>query len=88
VDNVSHSEFTLIEVFANDRPGLLYAISRELFEAGCSIWRAKIGTFLDQVVDVFYVTDRAGRKIVDSEHLQKLRRNLIEVLQAGPECEA
>ncbi|MGQ9505159.1 MAG: HD domain-containing protein [Thermogutta sp.] len=86
-DNVSHSDFTLIEVFANDRPGLLYAISRELFEAGCAIWRAKIGTFLDQVVDVFYVTDRSGQKILDSERLQKLRRNLMQVLQATPETD-
>lgn len=82
IDNASHSDFTLIEVFANDRPGLLYAISRELFEAGCSIWRAKIGTFLDQVVDVFYVTNHEGQKLVDSDYLQRLRRNLLRVVQS------
>ncbi len=81
IDNVSHSDFTLIEVFANDRPGLLYAISRELFKAGCSVWRAKIGTFLDQVVDVFYVTDHKGQKLVDSECIQRLRANLLQVVQ-------
>jgi len=85
IDNMSHSDFTLIEVFANDRPGLLYAISRELFEAGCSIWRAKIGTFLDQVVDVFYVTDLKGRKLSDPDHLQRLRGNLLRVVQSGAE---
>ncbi|HQF14757.1 MAG TPA: HD domain-containing protein [Thermogutta sp.] len=83
IDNVSHSDFTLIEVFANDRPGLLYAISRELFKAGCFIWRAKIGTFLDQVVDVFYVTDQKGQKLLDPEHVQILRANLLQVVQSG-----
>jgi hypothetical protein len=41
---------------------LLYAITRELFELGLSVARAKIGTFLDQVVDVFYVTDQQNGK--------------------------
>ncbi len=59
-DNSTSSRFTIIDVITLDRTGLLYAITRTLFEMELSVWRAKIGTFLDQVVDVFYVTDRAG----------------------------
>ena len=45
--------------------GLLYTITRTLFELELSVSVAKIGTYLDQVVDVFYVTDQDGRKITD-----------------------
>ena len=57
-DNSTSDRYTIIDVFTLDRTGLLYAITRTLFELGLSVWRAKIGTYLDQVVDVFYVTDQ------------------------------
>ena len=44
------------------------------------MWRAKIGTFLDQVVDVFYVTDRQDRKVNDQGRLDEIRRRLIDVI--------
>ena len=44
-----------------------------LFELGLSVGRAKIGTFLDQVVDVFYVTDQQDRKIKDDRRLEEIR---------------
>ena len=43
--------------------------------------RAKIGTFLDQVVDVFYVTDQQERKIKDQGRLEEIRRRLLEVVE-------
>lgn len=80
-DNHSHSEFTIIEIFTNDRPGLLYEVSRFLYQEKCFIWRAKIGTFLDQVVDVFYVTDEEGQKILSGERLAHMRNGLLKVIQ-------
>ena len=52
----------IVDIFTHDRTGLLYTITRTLFELGLSVWRAKIGTYLDQVVDVFYVTDQRGQQ--------------------------
>ena len=69
------------DVFAMDRRGLLYTITRTLFELGYSVWRAKIGTFLDQVVDVFYVTDQGGQRVEDPERLQRTRERLLEVIR-------
>ena len=43
--------------------------------------RAKIGTFLDQVVDVFYVTDRQDRKIKDERRLEEIRQRLLQVVE-------
>ncbi len=53
---------TVIEVSTIDRRGLLYWLARTLHDLRLVIRFAKIGTHLDQVVDVFYVTERDGQK--------------------------
>ena len=77
LDNGTSERFTIIDVFAHDRIGLLYTITRTLFELGLSVSLAKIGTYLDQVVDVFYVTDQAGNKIAAEERRQEIRDRLL-----------
>ena len=57
IDNQSSDFFTLIEVFADDRVGLLYEITRALFDLRLDIRIAKIATKVDQIADVFYVRD-------------------------------
>ena len=77
VDNESSDRYTIIDVFAHDRPGLLYAITRALFELELSVVQAKIATHFDQVLDVFFVTDAAGRKIQDGTRLTAIREHLL-----------
>ncbi len=79
-DNRFSDRYTIIDVFASDRTGLLYTIARAIFELGLSVSLAKIGTYLDQVVDVFYVTDTAGRKIDDDARLDQIRTRLLEAI--------
>ena len=79
-DNSTSEACTVLDIFAADRPGLLYRVARCLFELGLSVQRAKIGTFLDQVVDVFYVIDREGNKIEDEYRLQQIRMRLLEAI--------
>lgn len=81
VDNTSSEQYTIFDIFAHDRVGLLYAITRTLFECGLSVWRARIATHLDQVVDVFYVSDRAGHKITDAQRLETIRAQLLTVIE-------
>lgn len=87
-DNGTSAEHTIITVFAYDRMGLLYTISRTLFELGLSVHVAKIGTYLDQVVDVFYVTDQKGNKIRDEKQLHHIGHALTKALAAHAEQEA
>jgi [protein-PII] uridylyltransferase len=63
IDNESSSFFTIIEVFANDFPGLLFVVTDILFRCQLDVWVAKIATRVDQVVDVFYVRDFDGQKV-------------------------
>jgi len=76
IDNNSSDYATIIDVFAHDRPGLLYTISRAIFKLGLSVSLARIATHLDQVVDVFYVTDPDGGKIADEERISFVREQL------------
>ena len=79
-DNSTSDEYTLVTVFAYDRLGLLYAISRALHKADLSVSVAKIGTHLDQVVDVFQVTDRAGKKITETRVQQEIQAALFTAI--------
>lgn len=75
-DNEESELYTIIEVFAEDRPGLLYDITRTLADFEINISRAKIGMARDQVVDVFYTLDRNGQKIIDTPFEEEVKQAL------------
>jgi [protein-PII] uridylyltransferase len=81
IDNDSSEKFTVVDVFATDRRGLLYIIAATLLDLGLSVSLAKIATHIDQVLDVFYVTDREGRKLSD-ERLQLVQAALYSRIEA------
>ncbi len=85
VDNESSSFFTIIEVFAYDFPGLLYAITHTLFKLQLDIWVAQIATQVDQVVDVFYVRDFDGQKVDLPQQISAIKSALEQLLLRGPE---
>ena len=82
VDNTTSELYTIIDVFAHDRPGLLYKIARTIYDLGLSVALARIGTYLDQVVDVFYVTDAFGAKIQGDENYARIRNELLEAIES------
>ncbi len=88
IDNNTSDRYTIIDVFTADRTGLLYAIARSLFRSGLSVAVAKIGTYLDQVVDVFYVSDQAGGKITDEGRLSEIVNRLLSDLEEFELAEA
>jgi [protein-PII] uridylyltransferase len=79
-DTHTSDRCTILDVFAHDRPGLLYVLTRTLYELGLSVDVAKISTHLDQVVDVFYVTTSDGQKIADEPALAHIRDTLLSRL--------
>src|SRR6266550_386161 len=80
IDNEASDDFTIVEVFTEDRIGVLFTITYSLHQLGLSIHVAKISTNVDQVADVFYVTDEAGRKITDPYQVETTRRFLLQNL--------
>ena len=77
-DNEYSQHSTLIEIIAQDRPGLLYDISSTMAELGCNIEVAIIDTQGQTATDVFHVTC-AGTKL-DREHQKKIQAALLEQL--------
>jgi [protein-PII] uridylyltransferase len=84
VDNRSSEQFTVVDVFTQDRVGLLFAITHTLFKLGLIIHLARISTNADQALDVFYVSDGEGNKITGLERMRELRAALTERLEGKP----
>jgi [protein-PII] uridylyltransferase len=72
--------YTVIDVTTQDRLGLLYLITTTLFEMGINIHLAKVSTEATRAIDVFYVTDLMGEKIVDERAIEEIRSQLQTVL--------
>lgn len=88
VDNNASRTNTVIEVNGRDRPGLLSDVTRALTEANLQISSAKIATYGERAVDVFYVRDVFGMKVERPEKLAVIREKLMAALQDPLEDEA
>ena len=80
IDNKGSRRHTVVEVNARDRPGLLYRIARALREIKLQISSAKISTYGESFVDVFYVKDLFGLKIDSETRIQEIRNALLTAL--------
>lgn len=80
INNSSSDFYTIIEVHAQDRVGLLYKITRVMFELNLDIHLAKVSTNVDKVIDVFYVWDTYGQKLSDEEQISDIKRAIIVAL--------
>jgi [protein-PII] uridylyltransferase len=80
IDNEASDDFTIIEIFTEDRIGVLFTITHSLHQLGLLIHVAKISTNVDQVADVFYVTDQNGAKIDDAAAVETVREFLRQNL--------
>jgi [protein-PII] uridylyltransferase len=79
IDNQASRLYTIIEVYANDRPGLLYDITRTLADFEINIHRAKISSDRDQIVDVFYTLDNFSTKINNPSFQEEISRALLYI---------
>lgn len=77
IDNHLSERFTVIEINAIDRIGLLYDITDALGQAGLTIATAHIMTYGHNVVDVFYVKDIFGLKITHPAKLNHIRESVM-----------
>ena len=80
IDNITSTNFSLIEVNCKNSPGILYVITKTLAEQGVQINSASISTYGNRVMDIFYVKDLFGQKIRDENKLRKIKVELSKIL--------
>ncbi len=79
VENGASATSTVIEVRALDELGLLHRVTRAMFECDLDLVSARVTTLGSEVVDAFYVQNRAGEKVTDSASLARV----TEAIQAA-----
>jgi [protein-PII] uridylyltransferase len=74
-----HDRYTIIDVHSPDRLGFLYHVTNKMNELGLIIYFAKISTKGDDIVDSFYVLDRNGHKVSQSDY-ELIKSELTETI--------
>jgi [protein-PII] uridylyltransferase len=77
-DDQCSSHSTLLQVIAQDRPGLLHRISSHLSRHKCNIEIALIDTEGQMAIDVFYLTANGGK--LTRDHQKTLKSSLLDEL--------
>ena len=77
VDDRASPRHTVVEVFAKDRPGLLYSLARAMHGLGLGIALSKINTEGTKVADVFYVNELDGSKVAPGPRFKAIREALL-----------
>ena len=85
IDNKAHPTYTLVQIEAPDRVGLLYDLLTALEQEGTNIVLSRISTQKGAAIDTFYITDSSSRaKINDSHRMAALQRRLRSAIMGGP----
>jgi len=82
VDNTDSDRYSIVEVRAGDRLGLLFAITHALHESGLDIHLAKVDTIGHEVADAFYVLRRNGRRVEAPDEIERIRQHVLEQIAA------
>ncbi len=80
-DGQASSTATLVEIVAEDRPGLLYDLASAISSHGCNIEVVLIDTQAHKAIDVFYITANGGK--IDPEKQGRLEEALRQACELG-----
>ena len=84
IDNKTHPSYTLIEIQAPDRLGLLYDVLSSLDRENVLIPLSRINTQAGAAIDTLYVVDGANHaKISDSHRVRMIQQHLRTAILSG-----
>src|SRR6266581_7207046 len=84
IDNKTHPTYTLIEIQAPDRLGLLYDVLNCLDRENILIPLSRINTQAGAAIDTLYVVDGANHaKITDSHRIRMIQQHLKSAILSG-----
>jgi [protein-PII] uridylyltransferase len=79
VDNQVSSSLSVVDVYTQDRPGVLYTITKTLAQLSLDIQLSKVATEASRVADIFYLREATGEKL-SGERVDELTLALSEAL--------
>ena len=80
ISTAQHSQrYTVLELVAEDAPGLLYRVSRIISEHGIDVDLVLISTEGQKAIDVFHIT-RGGAKLTEDAEAA-LKADLLRMLK-------
>ncbi|GIX22615.1 MAG: hypothetical protein KatS3mg121_1398 [Gammaproteobacteria bacterium] len=82
-ERAADGRYTLMELIAGDRPGLLADVARTLYEFGLRVHDAKISTLGETAENIFLISDRDDRPVEDPAVLEPLLATLKERIESG-----
>src|SRR5919106_1584962 len=89
MDNKTHPAYTLIEIQAPDRLGLLYDILTCLDRESVSIPLSRINTQDGAAIDTLYVVDRStDARITDPDRIRTIHEHLTSTILGGATAKA
>ncbi|MEW8508786.1 MAG: [protein-PII] uridylyltransferase [Candidatus Thiodiazotropha sp.] len=71
---------TVMRLVTLDRPGLLSNIGRAFAECEIRLKHSKITTLGAQVEDIFFITDRDDRPIIDEDKLDYVKETVLKIM--------
>ncbi len=75
--------YTVIDITADDRLGLLYDLARTIAAHELEIFISKATTVLDQAADSFYVKTAEQKRLTDPEAIERLEQALMRAVAGG-----
>ncbi|MFL6646967.1 MAG: [protein-PII] uridylyltransferase [Sulfurifustaceae bacterium] len=81
-----NGQTTVMEVIAQDRPGLLYQVALALAACKVRLMTAKIATFGERAEDIFYVVTRDGQLVADPALQKSLQTEIARRLDPPPQA--
>jgi [protein-PII] uridylyltransferase len=85
IENDDSDFYSIIDVEATDRPGLLYDLSRALSDEGLSLVTVRASTRASRATDAFYVTTLDGHKLVDTDQMRRVEEAVLRAIGQGGE---
>ncbi|MEM7653852.1 MAG: [protein-PII] uridylyltransferase [Pseudomonadota bacterium] len=80
IDNNASEQFTVVEINGLDQPGFLFRITKALTDLSLQISSARISTYGERAVDVFYVKDQYGFRITHPKKLARVKEILMAAI--------
>ncbi len=82
IDNKTSDKYTIFDISAEDRIGLLFDIIYTFSKFDLYVHITKVTTQGERARDAFYVRTKDKHKITDEEKLEKIKKELLKVIKA------